>query len=43
MALYQLNQLPNGVVVVSGGSRGIGRELVNLLLGSGFHVVTLSR
>ena len=43
MALDQLNQLPNGVVVVSGGSRGIGRELVNLLLGSGFHVVTLSR
>ena len=43
MALDQLNQLPNGVVVVSGASRGIGRELLNLLLGSGFPVVSLSR
>ncbi|MEJ6827816.1 MAG: hypothetical protein QNK79_06755 [Synechococcus sp. ArSW.bin.68] len=39
----QLNQFPDGVVVVSSASRGIGRELVNLLLGSGLDVVTLSR
>ena len=38
----QLNLFPD-VVVVSGASRGIGRKLVNLLLGSGFDVVTLSR
>jgi benzil reductase ((S)-benzoin forming) len=43
VALDQLNQLPKGVVVVSGASRGIGRELVDLLLGTGFEVVTLSR
>jgi len=43
MGLEQLNQLPNGVVIVTGASRGIGRELVNLLLGSGFQVVALSR
>jgi short-subunit dehydrogenase len=28
------------MVVVSGASRGIGRELVNLLLSSGYEVVT---
>jgi benzil reductase ((S)-benzoin forming) len=41
--LNQLNQLPDGLVVVSGASRGIGRELVNLLLASGMEVVALSR
>lgn len=43
LSLNQLNQLPEGLVVVSGASRGIGRELVNLLLSSGYEVVTLSR
>jgi len=42
-ALDQHNLLPNGLVVVSGASRGIGGELVKLLLGSGFEVITLSR
>ncbi len=37
------SQLPGGIIVLSGGSRGIGRELVKLLLGSGLRVVTLSR
>jgi len=41
--LDQHNLLPNGLVVVSGASRGIGGELVKLLLGSGFEVITLSR
>ena len=41
-AVDQLNLFPD-VVVVSGASRGIGRELVNLLFGSGFDVVTLPR
>ena len=40
--LNQLNQLPDGLVVVSGASRGIGRELVNLLLASGMEVVELA-
>jgi len=39
----QLNQLPDGVVVVSGASRGIGRELVKLSLRSGYEVIALSR
>jgi short-subunit dehydrogenase len=41
--LNQLNQLPEGMVVVSGASRGIGRELVNVLLASEIEVVALSR
>jgi benzil reductase ((S)-benzoin forming) len=41
--LNQLNQLPEGKVVVIGASRGIGRELVNLLIASGMDVVALSR
>lgn len=41
--LASSNQLPDGVVVLTGGSRGIGRELVKLLLNSGFNVVNLSR
>lgn len=43
MPLNLPNRLPNGIVVLSGGSRGIGHELVKLLLGSGLTVVTLSR
>lgn len=41
--LNQRNQLQNGLVVVSGASRGIGRELVHVLLASGIEVVALSR
>jgi benzil reductase ((S)-benzoin forming) len=43
VALNQLYQLPEGMVVVSGASRGIGHELVNVLLASGIEVVALSR
>lgn len=35
--------LPPGIVVVTGASRGIGRELVSLLLDSGREVVGLAR
>jgi short-subunit dehydrogenase len=43
MLLDSSNQLPEGIVVMSGASRGIGRELVKLLLTSGMLVITLSR
>jgi benzil reductase ((S)-benzoin forming) len=36
-------QLPPGIVVVTGASRGIGRDLVTLLLASGREVVGLAR
>lgn len=35
--------LPPGVVVVTGASRGIGRDLVELLLATGRHVVGVAR
>ncbi len=43
MRLDHPNQLPEGIVVLSGASRGIGHELLKLLLDSGLTVVTLSR
>ena len=38
-----MTQLPDGVIVVSGASRGIGRDLVALLLQFGCEVITLAR
>ncbi len=43
MRLNHPKQLPEGIVVLTGGSRGIGHELVKLFLGSGRGVVALSR